>query len=90
VCDSRGFNWDIGQVLLRKNFYRLPFTPPPPLSGRQSGPSAAQRMRVRRVAPAWAQKYYAQEPLGTAGEPGVGGLPRRACTAQSGFQKSQQ
>jgi hypothetical protein len=28
VCDSRSCDWDIGRVLLRKNFYRLPFTPP--------------------------------------------------------------
>jgi hypothetical protein len=28
VRDPRSYNWDMGQVLLRKNFYRLPFTPP--------------------------------------------------------------
>jgi hypothetical protein len=28
VCDSQSCNWDIGRVLLRKNFYRLPFAPP--------------------------------------------------------------
>jgi hypothetical protein len=28
VCDSQSCDWDIGRVLLRKNFYRLPFTPP--------------------------------------------------------------
>jgi hypothetical protein len=37
VSDSRSCDWDIGRVLSRKNFYRLPFTPP--LSGRQFGPS---------------------------------------------------
>jgi hypothetical protein len=45
------------------------------------GDAAARRMRVRRVAPAWAQKYHAQEPLGTVDGPGVTGLPRCACTA---------
>jgi hypothetical protein len=39
VCDPRSCDWDIGRVLLRKNFYRLLVTPPT-LSGRQSGPSA--------------------------------------------------
>jgi hypothetical protein len=48
------------------------------------GGAATRRMRVWRVAPARAQRYYAQEPLGTADKPGVGGLPRRACTAQYG------
>jgi hypothetical protein len=28
VCDSSSCDWDIGKVLLRKNFYGLPFTPP--------------------------------------------------------------
>jgi hypothetical protein len=28
VCDSRSSSWDIGRVLLRMYFYRLPFTPP--------------------------------------------------------------
>jgi hypothetical protein len=48
------------------------------------GGAATRRMRVRRMAPARPQRYYAQEPLGTADRPGVGGLPRRACTAQYG------
>jgi hypothetical protein len=48
------------------------------------GGAAIWRMRVRRVAPAQAQRYYAQEPLGTADRPGVGGLPRHACTTQYG------
>jgi hypothetical protein len=29
VCDSRSCDCDIGRVFLRKNFYRLPFMPPP-------------------------------------------------------------
>jgi hypothetical protein len=28
VCDPRSCDWDTGRVLLRKNFHRLPFTPP--------------------------------------------------------------
>jgi hypothetical protein len=28
VCVTRSCDWDTGRVLLRKNFYRLPFTPP--------------------------------------------------------------
>jgi hypothetical protein len=31
LCVTQSCDWDIGRVLLRKNFYRLPFTPP--LSG---------------------------------------------------------
>jgi hypothetical protein len=37
VCDPRSCDWDIGRVLLRKNFYQLLFNLPP--SSRQSGPS---------------------------------------------------
>jgi hypothetical protein len=48
------------------------------------GGAAARRMRVQRMAPAWAQKYDAQEPLGTTDGPGVAGLARRACTARYG------
>jgi hypothetical protein len=40
MCDPRNCNRNIGRVLLRKNFYRLPFTPP--ISGRQSGPSTGR------------------------------------------------
>jgi hypothetical protein len=46
------------------------------------GGAAAQHMRVRRMAPAWAQKYHAQEPLGTADGPRVAGHPRCACTVR--------
>jgi hypothetical protein len=28
LCDARSCDWDIDRNLLRKNFYRLPFTPP--------------------------------------------------------------
>jgi hypothetical protein len=28
MCDSWSCDWDIGRVLLRNNFYQLPFTPP--------------------------------------------------------------
>jgi hypothetical protein len=38
VCDPRSCDWDIGRVLLRKNYCQLPFTPLP-LFGRQSDPS---------------------------------------------------
>jgi hypothetical protein len=44
VCSSDfSGNRGIGRVLsLEKNFYRLPFTPPPHLSGRLFGASEAQ------------------------------------------------
>jgi hypothetical protein len=48
------------------------------------GGAAARRMRVRRVALAWAHKYLAQDPLGTGDRPRVVGLPRRACTVWYG------
>jgi hypothetical protein len=28
LCVTRSCDWDISRILLRKNFYRLPFTPP--------------------------------------------------------------